>query len=282
MFRGSRDALWASLSRLSRQTYRKTPNASALADALTNLQGVALDALPEPTCLRVAEGNGNIIIDLGTADGRAIVVNADGWRVADQSPVLFRRTALTAALPAPQRGGKPTLLRELLNVTDESRPVLLGWIVAAFLLKIAHAILMLGGEAGSGKSTLARPFQVLRQSCATELAMTFPQKAIAAWLGHSEKVSSEHYLHVPDELYDRAAGRRPGSAKGGAAKGAAKSAAVGPRTESQGAETASVCHDVTAQENAEKQGVFCDSHAENAIGPGGIRTPDQAIMSRLL
>jgi len=156
MFRGSRDALRASLSRLFRQTYRKTPNASALADALTNLQGVALDALPEPTYLRVAEGNGNIIIDLGTADGRAIVVNADGWRVADQSPVLFRRTALTAALPVPQRGGKPTLLRELLNVTDEGWPVLLGWIVAAFLLKIAHAILMLGGEAGSGKSTLAR------------------------------------------------------------------------------------------------------------------------------
>ena len=134
----------------------------------------------------------------------------------------------------------------------------------------------------AGLKPVARPFQVLRQSCATELAMTFPQKAVAVWLGHSEKVSSEHYLQVPDELYDRAAGRQPGSAEGGAAKGAAESAAAGPRTGSQGAEPASVCHDVTAQENAENKGVSCDSAAGNATGPGGIRTPDQAIMSRLL
>jgi len=156
MFRGSRDALRASLSRLFRQTYRKTPNASALADALTNLQGVALDALPEPTYLRVGEGDGNIIIDLGTADGRAIVVNADGWRVADLSPALFRRTALTAALPAPERGGDPCTLTGLLNTSDASWPVVLGWLLATFIPDIPHPILMLGGEAGSGKSTFAR------------------------------------------------------------------------------------------------------------------------------
>jgi len=124
----------------------------------------------------------------------------------------------------------------------------------------------------------SRPFQVLRQSCATELSMTFLQEAVAVWLGHSEKVSSEHYLQAPDELYDKAAGRLPEPSE----MGAAQSAAEGSSTEPQGVPTVHECHDVTAQENALEQGISCDSDAETATGPGGIRTPDQAIMSRLL
>ncbi len=50
-------------------------------------------------------------------------------------------------------------------------------------------------------------YQTLRQSCETEWAMSFPAHAVAAWLGHSEVVSQRHYLMVPDELFDQAAGR---------------------------------------------------------------------------
>ncbi len=127
-----------------------------------------------------------------------------------------------------------------------------------------------------------RPFQVLRQSCATELSMTFPQKAVAVWLGHSERVSSEHYLQVPDELYDKAAGRLPIPPEKGAAKSAAECAAEGSSTEPQRVPTVDEYSGATAQENAIVQGIFRDFEAENTIGPGGIRTPDQAIMSRLL
>jgi hypothetical protein len=68
-----------------------------------------------------------------------------------------------------------------------------------------------------------RCFPVLRQSCETEWAARFPQHAVSAWLGHSERVSEKHYLMVTDELSDLAAGR------------AAKSAAAGSCTDSQGA-----------------------------------------------
>lgn len=156
MFRGSRDALRASLSRLYRKAYRKTPNASALADALTNLQGEALEAQPERTYLRVGKYCDGVVIDLGTADGRAVVVTPKGWRIADKSPVLFRRTALTGALPAPTLGGDLRTFAELLNIPDASWPIVVGWLVATFIPDISHPILMLGGEAGTGKTTFAR------------------------------------------------------------------------------------------------------------------------------
>lgn len=155
LFRGSTDALRATLARDYRAIHRRTPSASALADALTTLQGIALDAPREAVALRVTEHDGGIVIDLGGENGSAVVVGPDGWRVEQVSPVLFRRTALTAALPEPERGGGIDELRALLNVTEDSWPVLLGWLVAAFVPAIPHPILMLGGQQGAGKTTAA-------------------------------------------------------------------------------------------------------------------------------
>jgi len=155
MFKGSRDALRSKLTRDYRRATNRTPNASALTDAMTALQGEALDAEAEPVALRLAEHDGGIVIDLGDAEGRAVVVGPGSWEVVDRSPVLFRRTALTGALPVPERGGDISELRRLLNATDESWPLVLGWSVAALIPSIPHPILMLGGEQGTGKTTLA-------------------------------------------------------------------------------------------------------------------------------
>lgn len=85
-----------------------------------------------------------------------MIVDADGWRLVDRSPILSQRTALTGALPTPVRGGTLDSLRDLLNVTDESWPILLGWMVAALIPDMPHPILMLGGQQGTGKTTAAR------------------------------------------------------------------------------------------------------------------------------
>ena len=47
-------------------------------------------------------------------------------------------------------------------------------------------------------------FQTLRQSCEIQLAMTCPQHAVSAWMGHSMKVSERHYLRLTDDVYDMA------------------------------------------------------------------------------
>jgi hypothetical protein len=156
MFRGSRDALRSTLAREFRRRYGKTPNAAALADAMTVLQGEALDADPEVVGLRLADHDGGVVIDLGDPQGRAVVVRPGGWKVVARSPVLFRRTALTSAMPLPDRGGSLDGLRGLLNVTDETWPLVRGWLVSALLPSLPHPVLMLGGEQGTGKTTTAR------------------------------------------------------------------------------------------------------------------------------
>ncbi len=123
-----------------------------------------------------------------------------------------------------------------------------------------------------------RYFQVLRQSCETEWSERFPQHAVSAWLGHSEAVSREHYLQVTDAMFERAVTPSDTTSGRGAAESAAKGAAAGSRTESQGLANGQSASDASPHENP----VFLGSNAANATGPGGIRTPDQAIMSRRL
>lgn len=153
MLRGSSEALRAVLSRDFRKALGRVPSASAVADAMVTLQGMAQDAEPEPVALRVAEHDGGIVLDLGGSDGRAVVIRPGGWEVVEPSPVLFRRTALTAALPAPERGGDLASLRDILNVADDSWPLFVGFLVAAYFASIAHPVLMLGGLQGTGKTT---------------------------------------------------------------------------------------------------------------------------------
>ena len=72
-------------------------------------------------------------------------------------------------------------------------------------------------------------FQTLRQSCETDLAKHFPQHAVSNWIGHSMKVSEQHYLQMTDDLYELAA------KLGQDEESAAECAAVGSGTPSHGA-----------------------------------------------
>ena len=158
MFRGGGSALRAALAKQYRAVTGKTPSASALADALTALEGMAQDSDPEPVALRLAAHDGGVVVDLGDKSGRAIVVNPGGWAVEAVSPVLFRRTALTLPLPEPSAATAAELaeLRGLLNVDDDTWPLVVGYLVAAYMPDLPHPVVMLGGEQGTGKSTAAR------------------------------------------------------------------------------------------------------------------------------
>lgn len=204
MLRGSRDALRSSLARAYREAFGRTPNASALGDALVVLEGDAGEADAEPVALRVADAErtladagdsiasaktvdknpahgsktpilgeadaadaadaksaqlsdaGGLVLDLGDTEGRAVVIEPGRWSLVDSSPTLFRRTALSGTLPEPAASGDLGELRDLLNVTDDGWPLLVGWLVAAMMPEPPHPVLMLGGEQGTGKSTTAR------------------------------------------------------------------------------------------------------------------------------
>ena len=156
MFRGNRDGFRASLAREYRRQAGRTPSGSALTDALTVLEGEAAEADPTPVGLRVAQYRDDLVIDLGGPTGHVVVVNANGWRVVTQSPVTFRRTALSGALPCPAADGDLVALGALLNVPRATLALLIGWLVASFMPDIPHPVLMIGGEQGAGKSSAGR------------------------------------------------------------------------------------------------------------------------------
>lgn len=155
MFRGSSDAMRATLAREFRRRYGRVPNASAMSDALTTLHGEALECTPEPLHLRLARHDGAIVLDLGTPDGAVVMMWPGRWEVRETSPVLFRRTALTGALPMPEPHGDLDCLREILNVREDYLPLVKGILVASLIPDIPHPVVLLNGEQGTGKTTCA-------------------------------------------------------------------------------------------------------------------------------
>ena len=131
-------------------------------------------------------------------------------------------------------------------------------------------------------------FQTLRRSCETHLiALGHPQHVVSAWLGHSERVSKNHYLMVTSADFAKAT-RLPAVAavaKEEPVQKGAKCGAVQSRKGSHGAEKADLGGE--AVQVASKRKLACCNglrqHASGCEGSGGgTRTPDTRIMIPLL
>ncbi|MCM1950616.1 ATP-binding protein [Streptomyces sp. G2] len=147
------------LARLYAETYEgDIASQSALADAMTVLEGIAEDDDPVPVHLRVGQDDlGTIVVDLGTADGRAVAVSAGGWHVVDRSPVLFRRSGAMAPMPTPiLEGDGLSMLHSMFNMDEPAFRQLVAWLIAAWMPNIPHPILTFKGEQGTGKSKSAQ------------------------------------------------------------------------------------------------------------------------------
>ncbi|GHH76295.1 ATP-binding protein [Promicromonospora soli] len=157
ILRGGRSSLRSELAQIYQKQTGLIAGQQALSDALLVIEGTARQTEPVAVHLRVAEHAGATWIDLGDAAERVVRVDSRGWTMADDVPVLFRRTALTAALPAPEPGGTLEDLWALLNVTASDRPLVLAWLVAALGWEnIPHPMLALLGEQGTGKSSATK------------------------------------------------------------------------------------------------------------------------------
>lgn len=147
------------LARMYADTYEgDVASQSALADAMTVLEGIAEDDDPVSVHLRVGQDEtGTIVVDLGAADGRAVTVSAGGWHVVDRSPVLFRRSGAMAPMPAPVLlGDGLSMLHSLFNMDESAFRQLVAWLVAAWMPNIPHPVITFKGEQGTGKSKTAQ------------------------------------------------------------------------------------------------------------------------------
>lgn len=159
--KGEKLALRAKLARDHRRKTSKPATTGQLAAAMEALDGEAHDTRPRSPQLRVAEHDGAIYLDMGDDEGTVARIRPAGWELLATSPVLFSRTALVGQLALPEAGGDVWELFEFINVAPEHRPLVLAWLVSAYLPRVDHAILTFAGEPGTGKSSAARLLQDL-------------------------------------------------------------------------------------------------------------------------
>jgi len=203
MLRGGKTSLRSELSRMYFKTKRKTAPQAALGDALLVLQGEAEQTDPVTLYQRVARHDGALWLDLGDQTGRAVRIAGGRWTVEESAPVLFRRTALNSALPAPVAGGDLDELWSWLNVTKEDRPLLAAWLVAVLFDSIPHPVLGLFGEQGTGKTTAEKVLVSILDP--SPVPTRKPPKDADSWVtaaSGSWVVGLDNLSHVPDWLSD--------------------------------------------------------------------------------
>jgi hypothetical protein len=180
LLRGSRTSLRNVLARDYFALHRTAVPQQALADCLCVLEGFAHEADEVELYLRVARHDGALWLDIGDQTGRAICIAPSGWGVNESAPVLFKRTALNAALPDPVRGGSLDELWALFNVAVADRPLVAAWLVAALFNHIPHPVLSFFGEQGTGKSSAQR--MVVKIFDPTPVPLRKPPRDAESWV----------------------------------------------------------------------------------------------------
>lgn len=188
-----------------RKTNGKAPNNAALEETVRELNAVARFERPQhQTWLRVGqdEGRDKLYLDLGRADWKVIEIDAEGWRLIDESPVKFRR-ANGRELPMPVPGGNIDELRQFLNLGDEEFMLVVCWLLKCFLPGAAFPILWLAGEQGTAKTTALKVCRMLidpAKAMVRSMARTEENLLVAAlnnWV-----VSADNLSHVDDDMAD--------------------------------------------------------------------------------
>jgi hypothetical protein len=135
---------------------KKAPGLGAMKQAIRTLSAHAKFECPRyDVHLRAAKVDERIYLDVGDPEWHVIEIDASGWRMVQDSPVRFRRTAGMTALPLPERGGSIEQLRPLVNLSDDGFVLFVSWLVDALCPGRPHPVLYLEGDEGSSKSTTA-------------------------------------------------------------------------------------------------------------------------------
>jgi hypothetical protein len=150
---------------LARRFFEATqgaPSSEALQSALNVIEAKAQFDAPERTVhIRVGGLNGRLYLDLCDTTWRAVEIDTSGWRVIENPPVRFRRTAGMQPLPVPVTGGSIETLRSFLNVSGTYFVLAVAWLLACLRHCGPYPVLALSGEHGSAKSTFTAIIRAL-------------------------------------------------------------------------------------------------------------------------
>jgi hypothetical protein len=152
------------LANLLWQAVQKAPGTEALYGAINVLQAKALyEGVKHTLYNRVAPAPDGIWIDMADDRWRAIKVTAEGWRIVEDPPILFKRYSHQKPLVEPKNGENPWVFLDFVNIDEKdenTRLLLLCDVISCLIPMIPHVILVLYGIQGSGKSCL---FKLVRR-----------------------------------------------------------------------------------------------------------------------
>jgi hypothetical protein len=181
------------LAALYYEKFRKAASKTALGEAITTLSGFALRQDRVTTHLRFFNDGSQLYVDRGGPIASFIEIGPDGWDETTTSPVVFRRTSLTSALPEPELGPDVDELLKVLNIDEHDLPIVLAWMVTA-MLGLPCPILFITGEQGTGKTGAARTIaQLIDPSPA-------PTRAAPTSVDHWAAIASGSRIVVLDNL----------------------------------------------------------------------------------
>jgi hypothetical protein len=141
----------------------KAPGSEALSAAIRIISYRGRFESPKvDVFIRTAIHQGRFIIDLADDRRHVVIVDKDGWKITNRSPVKFKRPKALQALPMPERPGNINLLRKHLNIRAEADFILaVAWLLKAFINTGAYPILVFLGEQGVAKSTATKRLRSL-------------------------------------------------------------------------------------------------------------------------
>lgn len=142
------------LNHLYYKEFKKAINKDNLLQVINILQAEARfgNVKKIPLSNRVAKNDNSFWYDLTNDKWQAVEINADGWNVIGNPPILFNRYRHQTGQLTPVRNGDINKIFDYLNIKNY-HTLFLCWLVSCFVPDIPHAMLVVYGEKGSAKST---------------------------------------------------------------------------------------------------------------------------------
>jgi len=154
--------------------------------------------------IRLAEQDGLIYLDLADEFWRCVEIGANGWRIAEDPPVRFRRSAGMQPLPLPLQGGSIEALAPFLNLASDNDFVLVvAWLLGALRAGGPYPVLAIAGEQGSAKTVLSKLLRaVIDPSVAPVRALPRDERELFITASHSHVLAFDNLSGLPPWLSD--------------------------------------------------------------------------------
>lgn len=112
---------------------------------------------PVEVALRATYRDGAIYVDQGDQFWSVYCIDKNGYRLVEDCPVIFTRSAVTSAIPD-LTGVQANLemFRKYVNLDRDGFFTLIGCIVGSYFTHFPQPLVFINGPAGTGKSSLAR------------------------------------------------------------------------------------------------------------------------------